>query len=475
MKSIRQYLWLRLVIGLGFLWLLTGGALFVTMRHSLLAEFDAELELLASEVRFLLPEGQFLSSSEVRSKRTLDFYVQNSGVYFQAWEQDGLFSDRSPSLGDDDLPRPDIFSPQHVYWNSTLISGEAVRCAAVHQRLPLEGIPGSGNIDSATLGVDIVVARNRDDLDRSLYLVVIGPTIVGLLSALLCAGIVFVSVRRGLTPLDTLGTQATAIDLDSLASRFDASSMPNELVPITDRLNDLMTRMEAGFERERRFSADLAHELRTPVAEMRTIGEFSKRWPEQVEPETFDHIVTISTRMQALLERLLTMSRYEQGAAHTEAERLALAALLHDAWRPLQGAADARQLAVSFTLDEDLHIVSDPTLLGVIASNLLSNAVTYTPKAGTIRVAASIDSNQFVLCVGNDVVNVTPEDIEKFFERLWRRDASRTDTTNHGLGLSLARSCARILGFELTATLNNQGAFLEMRLCGPISGPQTAQ
>ncbi len=101
----------RLELALPFL----KNVLFATVRHSLLAKFDAELELLASEVRFLLPEGQFLSSSETRSKRTLDFFVENSGTYFQAWQEDGLFSDRSPSLGDGDLARPDTINARHTF------------------------------------------------------------------------------------------------------------------------------------------------------------------------------------------------------------------------------------------------------------------------------------------------------------------------------------------------------------------------
>jgi signal transduction histidine kinase len=84
----------------------------------------------------------------------------------------------------------------------------------------------------------------------------------------------------GLSPLNQLANQAASITADSLATRFPTEIWPGELTPISSRLNDLLERLEQSFERERRFSADLAHELRTPIAELRSLAELALKWPE---------------------------------------------------------------------------------------------------------------------------------------------------------------------------------------------------
>jgi hypothetical protein len=128
---------MRLALGLGTLWIAAGGALLMAVHHSLLAKFDTELDLLVSEVRFLMPEARHLGAPPSPSRRTIEFFVLSSGYYFEVWDADGLFSDRSPSLGGLALPRPDAIGTDPLYWNDTLASGEHVRAAAVRVDIAL--------------------------------------------------------------------------------------------------------------------------------------------------------------------------------------------------------------------------------------------------------------------------------------------------------------------------------------------------
>jgi len=110
---------------------------------------------------------------------------------------------------------------------------------------------------------------------------------------------------------------------------------------------------------------------------------------------------------------------------------------------------------VVFDVPPDLVIESDPALLREILANLFSNAVDHTPAGGEINVAAHLTSGTFSLSVSNTVQALDTADVEKMFDRFWRKEASRSDDDHAGLGLALARIYAHALGWELEATLDN--------------------
>jgi signal transduction histidine kinase len=460
MRSIRRHLWTGLVLGLGLLWLLTAVGLYAMVRQSLLGRFDAELRVLVSEVRLFLPEAGFLRS-EQDTRRTIDFFIADSGYYFQAWGPDEVFSDRSPSLGDMDLPRPSAFTEEPVYWNATLSSGESVRLCALDIEIPLSADVGPRDV----LRAKVVVARNRHNLDQSLSLVIGGTAALGLLMALGCAIVVHYAVKTSLSPLDRLGDRASRINAASLTARFPVGEMPNELQPITRRLNDLMERLQGAFERERSFSADLAHELRTPLAELKTMAEYALRWPEEAGDQTFRDVLETSERMGLLLEALLSVARQEAGNARLETATVDVAGLVADCWSGLSAQAEAKSLDVLWSVPEGLAANTNADLLRTVVANLLTNAVEYTPSGGRLSVELkSAERDGIDLAVANSTDSLRIDDLPHMFERLWRRDASRSDTSHHGLGLSLARSCADTLGFNLSATMNEERNLLLMHL-----------
>ena len=101
----------------------------------------------------------------------------------------------------------------------------------------------------------------------------------------------------------------------------------------------------------------------------------------------------------------------------------------------------------------DIRFATDRALFGLVLANLFSNAVEYTPVAGTVRVSAEQQAGQFKLSVANTVDNLGPDDLPHLFERFWRKDASRTSSEHAGLGLALAKACADSLGMTLVATM----------------------
>src|SRR5262249_9793902 len=147
------------------------------------------------------------------------------------------------------------------------------------------------------------------------------------LTLLAAAWLVAWNLERGLSPLARLGAQADAIGSESLATRFPVTGVPAELVPIGHRLNDLLARLDSAFERERRFTAAVTHELRTPIAELRSACDVALRWPEESRASLAEaHEVSI--QMGRLVEALLELRRGETGSLSIDLERVDPAELL---------------------------------------------------------------------------------------------------------------------------------------------------
>ena len=224
--------------------------------------------------------------------------------------------------------------------------------------------------------------------------------------------------------------------------------MPAELRPIAERLNDLLARLDEAFQRERRVTADIAHELRTPIAELRALAEVGLKWPEEA---AFQDAFQIAQRMETLVTGLLALARHESGKQPVGREPVALANLVDKVWQPIAERARGRQLDVAIEVTGDWQ--TDPILLRLIVGNLLANAVEYAPNRGKIRVVG----NDSLLEISNSTDDLTREDLPHLFERFWRKDVSRTDAGHSGLGLTLARAATAALGLELTAEMPEAG------------------
>src|SRR5690606_6361225 len=151
---------------------------------------------------------------------------------------------------------------------------------------------------------------------------------------LACCGVLclllILALRFALRPLARVGEEASAMGAASLHERFAVEALPREIAPLVERLNDLMTRLEEGFERERRFSGYLAHELRTPLAAIRSTSEVAMKWPEQASPEDHAGIARLAARLQQTVDGLLLLARSETLSAEIVREEVALRPLVEE-------------------------------------------------------------------------------------------------------------------------------------------------
>ncbi|MDB6027621.1 MAG: hypothetical protein JWM68_3844 [Verrucomicrobiales bacterium] len=468
MSTIRQRLTRRLLLGWSLLLIAGGMVTYLTTRTALTRQFDDALGTTATALSAIIEQDSTGIQVDIGDPFLRRFDTNNGAAYFQLWNSDGSEVTRSESLGNDSLPsrHPGDWAE---FWDMKLASGLNVRAMAFKFRPH----PADAQDVAASADAIMVVATDRRQLDKSLAILALVLTGSGLLVLILTAVAVPWLLRRELAPLNSLAEQTQRITAESLSERFPLNGLPGELTPISTRLNDLLQRLQTSFVRERQFSDDLAHEFRTPIAELRSLAELSLKWPEARGADPDRNVLEIALQMETIIRRLLAIARSEQGQEAVETQRIDLAQLIATVCLPLQKNAAARQLKIQVDVPADLTIESDPVLLRSILTNLLENAVEYSATGGAIQIHGKLQNGDFTLQVINPVQQLSSEDVPHLFERFWRKDPARTGGEHSGLGLSLSRAFATSLGYNLTAALNSNRC-LTITLSGRSAGGMTA-
>ncbi|HVW20977.1 MAG TPA: ATP-binding protein [Opitutaceae bacterium] len=427
-----------------------GTAFYAIARDELIEQFDSALEAKALAVSALAERDSANWRLVPADGISRDFGPERRRDFFEIWPPGGAPAIRSDSLGGADLKPERTGAERRPFWNLTLPTGRAGRAIAVvfqPRAAATDQIADSGD------GARLVVASDRHGLDGALRDLLWSAGAGGalLLGAILW-GVPRI-LRRGLRPLGQLGEAVGAIGPDCLAERLPEAGLPDELRPIALRLNDFLSRLEQSFERERRFSSDLAHELRTPLAELRSAAELALKWPESRDPAHDREVLAIAQHMETLVNQLLALARGEQGEIAIRRADLSLESCVAEAWAPFAPRAAERSLRARFEL-RPAPIAADPTLLRSLLHNLFDNAVDYTPAGGEVSVTIEAGGGPARLRVANSVEGLQPSDVERLFDRFWRKEAARTGQRHLGLGLTLSRVFAQAMGCSLSAALD---------------------
>jgi len=312
--------------------------------------------------------------------------------------------------------------------------------------------------------------QNQDELDERIATIAILLAGCGVALLAMTFFVVPRIVRRAFAPVDALSNVAAGITASSLATRFNAVGLPGELAPIATRLNELLARLERSFDRERQFSADVAHELRTPIAELRTLAESVRKWPDTRSAEHDRDIEAIAHQMDGLVSRLLTLVRSDDGKLAALPSAVDLVDLVTQTWKALEARAAERKLTVELTLSPSAPAFTDPVLAKAILGNVLQNAVEYAPTGSVVQVALVHTAGLNTFRVSNAADHLTEADVSRLFDRFWRHDSSRTGNDHAGLGLPLAQVFATAVGGELSASI--EGGRLTIKFTLPAMSRQ---
>jgi signal transduction histidine kinase len=467
MKSICRHLLLRLVATVVGLSAASSAGLYMYVRARLTSEFNSRLVAQAKLVRGMFLWDNGMLEFNPTSAELAGFGAPASGVFFEVWQADtGAVIERSPSLlaGDRHLVR---IMPSPAARLIVLPDGRPGRSVAIRflPRIDADDQPparsATGAQPPAAPGLVLVLAGDTRDLDAALGILASALLIATTVLALASAATVIVTVGHGLRPLQQLAHEVEFIDADSLHHRFATAGVPDEIRPIGDRLNQLLDRLDEAFARERRFTADVAHELRTPLAELRAMAEVALKWPEDASAErNFRDTLEITAHMQGLVSNLLAIARCEAKNIAVEQRTIDLSEVLATLIERYAPRFCERNLSVQASLPPSALVRSDESLLTCLLDNLLSNAVSHSPDGGQVTCAIeSSEDAEVWLSISNSCDDLEPGDLRQMFDRFWRKDPARTGGQHVGLGLPLASAYAHALSLELHAAIPRDGLF----------------
>ena len=266
-----------------------------------------------------------------------------------------------------------------------------------------------------------------------------------LLLAFIVGGLLVYGLRRGLRPLDEAARDVATRSAKSLEP-IESAAVPREVLPMVEAINGLMARLDHSFEGQRRFVADAAHELRTPVTALRLQLSVLERSTAPEERQAASAALRQGIkRSQRLIEQLLAVARAEPEACMTAMYEVDLCEIVRDVVQQMSVKAAAWRLDLGVQLSEPVVVLGDAEQLTVLLNNLVENALSYTPSGGVVDVGAELRNGEPMLFVRDTGPGIAPEVRERVFDRFVRGEAPKLAdraVVGSGLGLSVVRMIA---------------------------------
>jgi len=405
--------------------------LHVSLRRTLYQRFDEELGAEARGVAARVEEGP---GGRWEIEDETDGRGVPEGLWYRVRADDGTELD-----GSDDVPGPAETASlrEGTAATLTLEDGLATRT------LRLDVAPRLDEAVSRPSGrrLVVLVARSTAELEATLSVLAVelaaATGLVAVATALLVSGV----VRRSIRPVASLGRQLDAIDAAALDRRLSTAELPTELAPAARRVNELLARLEASFDRERRFT-ELALARERETAAYR---------------DALCQVRSIAAEMQAMVESLLALARAEVGALATVDEPVDLKELVDGSAGLLNELAGRRGLRFTNHIAPGTRVRSDPWALRLVTQNLLANAMAYTESGGWVTARSSPDSGLW-LVVADSGPQLEAVDLERVFQRFVRLDPARRTGAHHGIGLALVRTLCTHLGLSISAENHDDGS-----------------
>jgi heavy metal sensor kinase len=446
--------WYSGVLALTFV--VFGTAAYFAMLTSIETTVDEGLRDRSAGIRELmtrvLPQGSERVADELREHSEL----REEGDLSQVSDENGHWVYRSSLMEHFGVPMARAGAPALV----------SLRL----KDMPLRVLTSEVRLGERTYHVQVAMPMDDfyDALDHFRWLLLL---LSPLLLIIASAGGYWMS-RRALLPVDEITRAAQSISHKNISSRLAVPQSRDELQRLAETLNDMLQRLDVAFKKITQFTADASHELRTPVALMRTAAELSLRRPrtENEYREALSQILREVERTSGLIEKLMLLARADSGAEALKFARIDLAENLRGACQQGQTLADAKQIRFQHQISNShIFVDGDAHALERLFLILIDNAVKYTQSGG--QVTASLkDSDSFAVVEIRDTgIGIGEEDLPHIFERFYRADKARSrEMGGIGLGLSIGQWIAQAHGglIEVESVIG-QGSVFRVRL--PVS------
>jgi two-component system heavy metal sensor histidine kinase CusS len=255
--------------------------------------------------------------------------------------------------------------------------------------------------------------------------------------------------RRGIRPLEEVAATARRISSTNLRERILPEGYPFELASLAGTFNQMLDRLEESFDRISRFSADMAHDLRTPVNNIRGEAEVALARARTIDEyrDVLESCLEEAVRLSDLIGNLLFLARAESPLTHLNRERVDVSGLLTDIREYYEASAADGGISLTTAAAEPVIAELDRTLVQRAIGNLVSNAVAHTPPGGSVVLAANAERATVRIEVTDTGVGIPPEALPRVFDRFFRVDTSRSQASGGtGLGLPIVRGIMLLHG-----------------------------
>jgi two-component system, OmpR family, sensor kinase len=416
--------------GLIFVLLLAafGATVYLRISRTIFRAVDAKLETYAQALAAGLVEMDDGSVDLEVPKSLRNLFRRGEDLpYYLVWDRGGRVIHRSPAAKDVDLP-----------------TAEFKRSRGSSREVAVRG----------PLNTWVLVGGKARDEIHSMHEFLAACLFTGAsIMVLALAGGWFLATRA-LRPIARISEAASTITARDLTRRIDVAQTESELGRLAATLNETFDRLQKGFDQQARFTADASHELRTPLSLVLSQAELAlmkERTAEEYR-EALQSVNRAALRMKAVVEGLLTLARADAKQLSLAKEPVAFASLVEETAAMLAPLAAQRKVAVTVQA-RPAGVLGDRDRLRDAVSNLISNAIRYTPEGGRADVTVVAEGRDAVLRVADTGIGIPEKDRPHIFERFYRVDQARSrDKGGSGLGLAITRWAIEAHGGTISFT-----------------------
>ncbi len=435
--SLRSHLMERLLTSLFLLWLASSiVGYFATLNYA-----NQPYDLVLLERARMVAERMRLGSGQERLDINLNLPDGNDPGISDQVLYTVSDSNGEKIAGNANLSRPLSFRKGKTgpLFSNGERNGEKTRIVS----LVYPGSPG-GKLLQLHLSETI---NQRQALIRGIFAYIVIPQ---LLLILIATVVVWYGLKQGLMPLERLRREVAARQRDDL-SRLDETRAPAEVHPLIDAVNNLLERLKQAMQAQKRFIADASHQLRTPLAGLKTQAELALRENDlERKQRTLEQLFISARRSTHLANQLLALARNEpEGQGDNTFAQLDLNQLAQECTTSWVPVALEKNIDLGFEgIPISVPVRGDATSLGEMLGNLIDNAIRYTPSGGHVTVIVSNSPDGAMLCVEDNGSGIEPQHRERVFERFYRILGS--GQSGSGLGLAIVAEVAKRHGATIT-------------------------
>ncbi|MBB5457012.1 heavy metal sensor histidine kinase [Paraburkholderia sp. Cpub6] len=448
---------------------LVGSFLYLALEKQIKAQDNLDIVLAARHARRLAEELETSKGIREHSDRLISIVLGNQAMSMELFDPDGNRAVEHNIAGTFAVPNAASGAATLAMLPplARVAASARITEADIGEWTGRNGAPIRGILTDARLRngetASVLVARNMSDrwllLDRyrdRLHL----AGVAGVMLAMLLG---YLLIRAALRPLRDIAASASLVTVNRLNTRIAVARVPSELETLVASLNAMLERVDHGFQRLSRFTADLAHDMRTPLSNMRGAAEVALARPRSVDE--YESLLASNLeecdRLSRMIENVLFLARAEHPQFVKHMREFDAARELSHIAEYFEGIAEEALVRVRVRVSGTASLTADLELFRRAVSNLLANAIRYTPQGGEIVLDASASADAVRVTVSNEGQPIAAEHLDRIFDRFYRIDPSRSSlpssglsrgsTGSTGLGLAIVRTIMELHGGSVHA------------------------